>query len=408
MMIPSDPGWRAALHIIERLVAAGHRAVLAGGCVRDMLLDLQPKDYDVATDARPERVRELFPGARHVGAKFGVILVRKLERDVEVATFRTEGPYSDGRHPDTVAYGTEEQDAKRRDFTINGLFFDPATGQVIDYVGGGADLSRRVVRTIGRPAHRFTEDHLRMLRGVRLAAKLGFAIDAETENAIRETAARLRSISAERIWAEVEQILVDPARAVGWQRLVDLGLREHLSPLLPETQDVSLVHRRLTSLPELPVSAELGFAALVCDLSPQQASRICQSLRMSNRLTGRVAWLVSSLRRVREGGELELADLKLMIAEPAWPDLLELLRADLMAHGRRLDVYDLLKSRAAGVAPADVAPPPLLTGEDLIQMGFSPGPKFGEVLTELYRRQLNGALRTHDQAANLAKQLLLG
>jgi poly(A) polymerase len=210
-----DAGYKAALHVMDTLRGAGHQALLAGGCVRDLLLSRTPKDYDVATDAPPGRVLEFFPKARAVGAKFGVILVRKFGRDVEVATFRTEGPYSDGRRPDHVAFGSAEEDARRRDFTINGLFFDPAGQRVIDYVGGQDDLRRRILRTIGDPSERFAEDHLRMLRAVRLAARLEFTLEAQTRTEISRAAPLLSGISPERIWMELEQILTAPSRTAG-------------------------------------------------------------------------------------------------------------------------------------------------------------------------------------------------
>ena len=212
----------AALDIIATLRSAGHIALLAGGCVRDLLLNRTPKDYDVVTDATPRRVKELFPRARQVGAKFGVMLVRRYRHDVEVATFRADGTYSDGRHPDQVTFGTEQEDAARRDFTVNGMFCDPAEERIIDHVGGREDLEAGVIRTIGVPAERFAEDHLRMLRAVRFASTLGFELAPETLAAIRQHAPKLELISAERIWQELVQILVGSARARGWTLLLDV------------------------------------------------------------------------------------------------------------------------------------------------------------------------------------------
>ncbi|MCH7994391.1 MAG: CCA tRNA nucleotidyltransferase, partial [Planctomycetes bacterium] len=194
----------AALRILEKLRARGHTALLAGGCVRDMLLSIPPKDYDVATDATPKRVVRIFPRSRTVGAKFGVVLVRQYGHDIEVATFRSDGTYSDGRHPDTVVFGTDVEDARRRDFTINGLFFDPIEERVIDHVDGRRDLEAGVIRTIGEPEARFAEDHLRMLRAIRFAARLGFVIEPRTMAAIKCLAQRLGDISTERVWLELE------------------------------------------------------------------------------------------------------------------------------------------------------------------------------------------------------------
>jgi hypothetical protein len=215
----------AAVAVVERLREAGFEALFAGGCVRDMLLDQEPQDYDVATNARPEEIRRLFPRGRLVGAQFGVVLVRRFGWDLEVATYRSDGTYSDGRRPDQVEFGSREEDAQRRDFTINGMFFDPLTEAVIDHVGGRADLDARLIRTIGAPEDRFAEDHLRMLRAVRFAARLGFDVEPPTMTAIQQHAAKLTAISAERIWSELEKILTGAARARGWRLLCEANLR---------------------------------------------------------------------------------------------------------------------------------------------------------------------------------------
>ena len=402
----ADSAWQAALDVIGKLRAAGHTALLAGGCVRDMLLSRAPKDYDVATDAAPRRVREIFPRARHVGAKFGVMLVRKFGHDIEVATFRTDGTYSDGRHPDEVTFGTQEDDARRRDFTINGLFFDTAEERVIDYVGGRADLEAGVLRTIGDPDDRFAEDHLRMLRAVRFAARLGFSIERATAEAVTRLAPNLRSISAERVWQELEAILTAPTRTTAWALLVRLGLHEHLSPeWRPDPRCRGVIERRLAALPHRTIRPSPALASVLCDRSPREAAGVCRALRLSNRLTDAVVWLVESLTAVRDESILELADLKLLMAGAVWAELPVLLKAELIATGADSGPYDRLMRRAEAIAPDEIAPPPLLSGDDLIAMGVKAGPRFGEILDAVYRLQLNEGITTRDQARVAAGKL---
>lgn len=399
----------AALQIIKSLRAEGHTALLAGGCVRDRLLSRTPKDYDVVTNATPDRVRTLFPRSRQVGAKFGVMLVRRYGHEIEVATFRADGPYSDGRHPDAITFGTEVEDARRRDFTINGLFFDPVDERVIDHIDGRADLEAGIIRTIGDPARRFAEDHLRMLRAVRFAARLGFQIHPDTHAAIRRLARRLASISAERVWMELAMLLTDPARARGWSLLVETGLREHLTPSWPrDDKDDEVARARLAALPPHHIHESLAMSAALCGRAPKEAAGVCRSLRLSNQAGGTVVWLIRSLRALHAEDSLELADLKLLMAEPAWADLLELLRADLAAVGCSPEVYERVRRRADAVAAENVAPPPLLTGDDLCNMGMSPGPRLGETLRAIRRAQLNEQISTRDDAAALARELLKG
>lgn len=398
--------WDAALQIIQMLRAAGHVALLAGGCVRDRLLSRTPKDYDVATDATPDHVSRIFPKARRVGAKFGVMLVRKYGHYVEVATFRTDGTYSDGRHPDQVEFGTELDDACRRDFTINGLFFDPLADKVIDHVGGRADLDAGIVRTIGDPNLRFAEDHLRMLRAVRFAARLGFEIEPTTMTAIQRHAHHLRSISPERIWLELEAVLTAPTRAVGWSLLLQTGLRGHLTESWPPSGDEDrAIERRLAALPSAPLQSALPLGACLHGHAPTIVAGICRSLRLSNRLLKAVVWLVRSLPRVSDEASLQLADLKLLMANEQWSSLLELLRASLLAADADGGPYDRLQQRAAGVDPNDVTPPPLLTGDDLLALGLEPGSRLGQLLDRVYRAQLNEEIATRDEALRLAQDL---
>lgn len=399
--------WDAAMSIIEALRAWGHNALLAGGCVRDRLLGLTPKDFDVVTDAHPERVQTLFPRARLVGAKFGVVIVRRYGFEIEVATFRSDGTYSDGRRPDEVTYGTAEEDARRRDFTINGVFLDPIADRVIDYVGGVADLQKGVLRTIGDPDRRFAEDHLRMLRAIRFAGRLRLTIDSETFGAIERNAPRLRDISPERIWMELALILEDPSRAAAWDLIVRSGLSRALTESWPwSSTEGESTARRLASLSEAHVAAELGLAALLAGESAAGATTVCRGLRLSNRSQDMTLWLIRSLPVIRAADALELADLKVLMAGPAWDELLTLLHAELIADGAPLDPYERAQARAAAIAPDQVTPPPLVTGNDLSAMGMTPGPAMGTLLHRLYREQLNESLGSHEEAITRARVLL--
>jgi len=397
----------AALDVLQTLRAQGHVALFAGGCVRDRLLGLQPKDFDVVTNAVPKRVGEIFPRARRVGAKFGVMLVRRFGHDVEVATFRADGPYSDGRHPDSIEFGNDVLDARRRDFTINGLFLDPIDGRIIDHVGGRADLEARILRTIGDANQRFEEDHLRMLRAIRFAARLGFTLEAGTAAAIRNHAPRLLPISPERIWTELELILSHPTRAVGWRLLVETGLRSHLCPAWPPpVGSDEVVVARLDAVPGDVGSPALPLAIALHEYDVKTVADVCLALRLSNKLSGAVGWLLASLPPVRLADQLDLAGLKMLMADESWSHLLELLRVDLMAAGGDLSTHDHLKARAEAIPADRIAPPPLLAGDRLVEMGMTPGPRMGELLDAVYREQLNERVRTRADAEALAHRLM--
>ena len=403
MKTPDSQQYQAALDIMAALRAGGHAALLAGGCVRDQLLGRTPKDFDVATDATPEQVGRIFPRARQVGARFGVMLVRKRKHDVEVATFRTDGPYSDGRHPDHIEFGTEREDALRRDFTINGLFQNPTDDLVIDHVGGRADLERKIVRTIGDPELRFAEDHLRMLRAVRFAARLGFEIEPSTADAIQRLAGHLRDISPERVWRELEEILACPHRGRGWNLLVETGLRPFLAVDWPQVDSDRLVAKRLAALPSMPVDPALGLAAVFCGVGKRQVVNVCEALRLSNTLTHRVGWLVSTLHAAGDEKSLELADLKLMMAHSAWAEIVHLLRADLMATEADRAPVDRLCRRAGLISKEDISPEAFVTGDALLEMGMPAGPKMGQLLDVLYRAQLNEQIKTREEAVATAR-----
>lgn len=404
---PEKSAKEAAIFIVQRLCDAGHVALFAGGCVRDRLLGNEPKDFDVATDATPDRVTALFPNARLVGAKFGVVLVRKYKHSIEVATFRSDGPYSDGRHPDRVTFGTDREDAARRDFTINGLYFDPVANEIIDYVGGQEDLRAGVIRTIGQPEQRFGEDHLRMLRAIRFAARLGFQIHPETVAAIRQHASSLRSISAERIWMELEAILAAPSRAIAWGLLIESGLRPHLAANWTEhAQRDALARSRLAALPTRTVDVALALAATLRDYTSDEINLITADFKLSNKLSEGTTWLVSSLNQAIANPEMELADLKGLMVDGEWSNLLRLLDAETTLQPPLIATSKRIRKRANEVAPDQIAPPPFVTGYDLGELGLKPGPRLGEILKSLYRAQLNEQLLDKDQAIQMAKSLV--
>lgn len=344
----------AALAIVRRLVDAGHTALLAGGCVRDLLLGREPEDYDVATDAPPERVRRLFRAARLVGAQFGVVLVRQYGRWVEVATFRSDGPYRDGRHPVQVTFSDARADAQRRDFTVNGMFLDPLAMEVADYVGGRADLAARLIRAIGDPVARFEEDHLRLLRAVRFAAKLDFAVESATLAAIRTHAAKLARVAPERVREELEKMLTHPARRRALELLVDTGLLSHL--WRGATWNPDQVQAAATLLERLDerVSFEAAFAALVADRPVAEVHAIGRALAFSNEQRESVAWLVEHQGDFDDPDRLSLAGLKRLRVHRAFPALRELAAA--RPGGRRHVLA--IDARLAQIPPSQIQPPP--------------------------------------------------
>jgi poly(A) polymerase len=406
MKKPSRSAWEATLSIVEQLRGAGHAALLAGGCVRDRLLGREPQDYDVVTDAHPDRVCALFPKARLVGVQFGVVVVQRFGHAIEVATFRSEGTYSDGRRPDAVVFGDERADALRRDFTVNGLFYDPAANRVIDHVNGQSDLKAGILRTIGDPDVRFAEDHLRMLRAVRIAARLGFAIDPPTSEAIQRLAHHLRSISPERIWMELEQILTEPTRARGWKLLCSLGLRAHLCSEWPvDAQGDAMAELRLALFPDRPIDPGLALSAVVAELDSHRIEAMGRSLHLSNELIDTTQWLIANLNRARRAAALEAADFKPLRASSRWPLLLELLRADLHAKGEDFLAFEAARQRGSAMTAEEAAPPALVSGADLIQLGMTAGPALGEVLREVYRAQLNERISTKAEGLAMAREL---
>ncbi len=423
-----------ALYVARELHEAGYQALWAGGCVRDALLEREPTDYDVATDARPEEVRKVF--GRHrtvpVGASFGVMLVTapRSEDNVEVATFRKEGPYLDGRRPDSVQYCTPEEDARRRDFTINGMFYDPLKDEVLDFVGGQEDLRLRVVRAIGDAHHRITEDKLRMLRAVRIAATLEFTIDPSTAAAIAEMATEIAVVSVERIAHELARMLVCPRRVRALESLRELGLLRMILPeIIPNLNEVDSVEhwgKTLRMLDEFEVmSFELAFAVLLREVPIQQCKedddsatrdaarakvveQICRRLKLSNQQTERTCWLVRHRHFLHDAPQLPLHALKRLLVQPGAKELLILNRIAAVAAEADMTVVEFTERFYSETPAEELNPPELINGGDLIAAGLSPGPGFKEILDSIRDRQLDGEMTTREAALAFVDQIVSG
>jgi poly(A) polymerase len=400
---------KLALDITRRLSEAGFEALWAGGCVRDQLLNREPKDYDVATNARPEEVQKLFGKQRTlaIGAAFGVIGVKGRNcPPVEVATFRSDGAYLDGRHPSSIVFTTAEHDAQRRDFTINGMFFDPLAEQIIDYVGGKSDLNARIIRAIGDPHARFTEDKLRMLRAVRFAATFDFALDDETQQAIVSMAPEITSISAERINAELTRLLCHPNRKHGLELLHTCGLLDVLFPELAIAANTNSAAWResLDSLAELQSDniATAIAATLYAFRNEVTPTDWARRYRFSNKEIELAQWLVTQLPQIAKAETLPWPALQRILVHEGAGELLALARAVLDENNLGLERAE----QAAAMPLENLNPPPLVTGDDLISEGFQPGPHFGGLLTSLRDAQLDGEITTQTEAFERARQLL--
>jgi len=419
----------AAVEVCRTLHAAGHRALFAGGCVRDELLGKRPKDYDVATSAHPDEVEALFDRVVTVGKAFGVQVVHRDNVAIEVATFRWDGPYIDGRRPVQVEFRDEQQDALRRDFTVNALFYDPVDDRVIDYVGGRDDLAHRVVRAVGDPHERFAEDHLRLLRCVRIAAQLDFAIDTQTFDAVKAHAHRIVKTSPERVRDELLRILTQNHAHRAFMLMDETGLLPHVLPEIAAMKGVEqppdyhpegdvFVHTmKALELLENPTPT-LAMGLLLHDVGKPQtqtfedrirfsnhervganiAEAVCRRLRMSNEQTERIVWLVGQHMRIAAAPDMRESKRKRLVRADGFPELLELFRVDCLASHARLDTYQWLRDYAAHLKPEDAKPQPLITGDDLKVMGYQPGPQFGEILSEIEDLQLEGELTTREQA----------
>jgi poly(A) polymerase len=419
-----------AIAIVKRLRDEGYESYLAGGCVRDMLLGKEPQDYDITTNAKPDDIVRIFPKTVPVGAQFGVILVLLEGQPFEVASFRHDGPYLDGRRPTHVRYGSLEEDIFRRDFTINGMVYDPIANQVIDHVGGRRDLESRLVRAIGRPRSRFEEDRLRMVRALRFAASLNFTVESETLAAIGELAPTIKQISWERIGEEITRILTEGGAQTGFALLDQTGLVRILLPEIDAMKGVEqspdyhpegdvFTHTMLT-LGHLDSPTEtLAYGCLLHDVAKpvcirreeerltfyghtekgaEMTEEVLKRLKRSRATRERVAYLVRNHLRHLQAPQMRLSTLKRFLGEVGIDELLELTRIDALSSNGDLQYYRFCKQKLAELKKEEIHPEPLLRGRDLIAMGFSPGPNFHTILKQVEEAQLGGELFSHQEA----------
>jgi poly(A) polymerase len=436
--------------ICGTLRAAGHQAYFVGGCVRDILLGREPADYDVSTDATPDRVQQLFPNSLAVGAKFGVIVVTENSGEsaglqVEVATFRSDVGYSDGRHPDHVVYAkSPQEDVKRRDFTVNALLFDPETEEVLDFVGGREDLRSGIIRAIGHPSERFNEDKLRMVRAVRFAARFRYAVEGRTFSAIQKLAPQIHQVSPERLRDELTKLLTEGAARRAFEFLDETRL---LPELLPEIARMKGVEQPPEYHPEgdvwkhtlmmiegLPAGSPrtLAWGVLLHDvgkpstftppsgpgdrirfnehaeIGTRMTEEICRRLRFSNDDTDQIAALVANHMRFKDVLQMKPARLKRFVRMPRFEEHLQLHRLDCLSSHGHLDNYEFVRRFLAETPPEQVRPPRLLDGDDLIGLGLRPGPQFKAILERVEEAQLDGTVRDREGAIQLARRLANG
>ncbi len=430
-----------AEQIIRTLRAHNHQAYLVGGCVRDLLLGREPADYDVTTDATPDQVMRIFPETYAVGAQFGVVLIPVTDdtnNTVEVATFRSDIGYSDGRHPDQVRFSmSAQEDVERRDFTINGLLFDPIKNEFLDFVGGREDLAAGIIRTIGPADLRFTEDKLRMLRAVRFAARFGYVIEPGTFAAIQKLAAGIDQISRERVRDEVTKMLTEGHARQAFLLLDETGLLKEVLPQISAMKGVAqpaefhpegdvFVHTLLLleNLPQ-PCPATLAWGALLhdvgkpptfrvapdrirfdnhVDVGVKMAEEICRRLRFSNDDTEQILALVANHMRFSHVSQMKDSTFKRFVRMPHFDQHLELHLLDCQASHRSLASYNLTRERIAATPPEAIRPAPLITGGDLIAAGYLPGPRFKEILSQVEDAQLEGRLQSKDSALEYVRR----
>ena len=424
-----------ARQVIAKLRGVGHQAFLVGGCVRDLLLGVKPRDFDIATDARPDRIMDLFPRSGRVGAHFGVVLVRDVFEQVEVATFRSDHDYLDGRHPEQVRFETDpREDVLRRDFTINGLMMDPDTGDVLDFVDGRGDLARGLIRAIGDPNARFREDHLRLLRGVRFAARLGFEIEGATFDAMRRAHALILKVAMERVREELVLILTEGGARRGFELLDASGM---LADLLPEVTAMKGVAQPPEYHPEGDVykhtlllleqlqqpTPTLALGALLHDVGKPPTFRVAERirfdghveegvrvargiltrLRFSREEIEQVEALIDNHMRFKDVNRMKESTLKRFLRLPQFAEHLELHRLDAMSSSQRLENYALAKAKFEEYSAEHLRPEPLVTGADLIGMGYEPGPQFSQILGVLEDAQLEGRIVSQEEAMEMVR-----
>ncbi len=425
-----------AIDNIRRLREGGYSAYLAGGCVRDELMGIEPKDYDIATSARPEEVMKVFPKVIPLGLKYGVVLVIREKLSFEVTTFRSDTQYIDGRHPKEVHFSSAKEDALRRDFTINGLFYDPIKGEIIDYVGGRVDIEKKVIRTVGAPRERFDEDRLRMMRAVRFAARFGFKIEENTYQAIKELAWKVKGVSGERVGEELTKIVTGNSPGLGVGLLHDLGIMEVILPEVsrmvgirqPEEfhpeGDVFTHTRLMLDLLRAP-SDVLAFAALLHDIGKPLAfhvaerirfnshdrigaeitDKVCRRLKFSKEKRERIVACVENHMRMADAQKMREGKLKRLLQRETFLEELELHRLDCTASHRNLDNWKFLRRKLKEYSKEEVHPQPLLRGRDLIKAGYKPGPKFKLMLKAVEEAQLERRIRTKEEALMFIKKI---
>lgn len=415
-----------AVDVVRQLTQAGYLAYWAGGCVRDLLRGEEPNDFDVATSATPDQVRQVFGTRRTlaVGESFGVIIVlgpKGSGHQIEVATFRREKDYKDGRRPETVEFCSPEEDARRRDFTINGMFYDPLTGTVHDFVGGQADLRQRLVRAIGNPRDRMDEDKLRLLRAVRFATVLDFQLDTATAEAVSQMASQVIIVSAERIAQELRRMLTHPHRARAARLCADFNL---LDVIMPEVREYTLRHseQRWQQIQDLlaklgNVPFEVAMAALLRDV-PAAADRrersaaqhgtvlsVCRRLKLSNEETDIICWLTARRGAFDDLASRPMADAKRLAVHPQFFELLRLERTAALIEGKSTAPFQWMETFLESTPPECINPPELLNGKDLLRLGYSQGPKFKIWLNAIREAQLNGDISTREQALEMLQHL---
>jgi len=440
-----------ATNIVRILRDRGHQAYFAGGCVRDLLLGREPADYDVATDATPQKVMEILPQTFAVGAQFGVVLVPLPKNDsgesavppgekvpvVEVATFRSDVSYTDGRHPDEVRFSRNpEEDVRRRDFTINGLMLDPTTNEVLDFIGGRDDLKAGLIRTVGEPERRFAEDKLRMLRAVRFAARFGYQIDPATMAAVQHLAPQIHQVSRERVREELTKMLTEGRARRAFELLDETGLLQQVLPEISRMKGVEqppefhpegdvFVHTLLL-LDKLPggSSKTLAWGALLHDVGKpptfrvasdrirfdghvevgvKMAAEICRRLRFSNEETDQILALVDNHMRFADVQRMKESTLKKFLRMPGFDEHLELHRIDCLSSNGITESYEYAREKLRSLPPEEIRPTPLITGRDLIEAGYEPGPRFKEILGAVEDAQLEGRLVSAESAMVLVR-----
>jgi poly(A) polymerase len=426
--------------IVRQLVQAGHVAVYAGGCVRDALLERTYPDVDIATSATPDQVQTLFPKASDPqGKAFGVIRLRMDEHVFEIATFRVDGPYLDGRRPSSVTFTTAEEDARRRDFTVNGMFFDPLKNEVLDYVQGRTDLAAKTIRAIGDPVARFTEDRLRLFRALRFAVQLGFEIEPSTWKALLSLAPDSKVISPERVRDELVKIFISPNPARGLDLMHDSGLLAVWIPELLEMRGCAQspehhpegdvwVHTRLLLTHLKNPTPVLAFSALLHDVGKPRTSKtepngrirffghegvgarmaeeILRRLRFSNDDIGAITACIANHMAFKDAPHMRVSTLKRMLARPTFSEELELHRIDCTSSHGQLDIHAFLQDKLSEFSQEEIKPKPLVTGHDLQQLGAKPGPAMGKILHQLMDEQLEGKITDRTSALTRAKELL--